>query len=56
MEFKNGDIYDGHWEDGNMNGIGCYLFFESKKLCLGLWKDGKPENVGWVQIQEKEEK
>lgn len=31
MKFSNYDIYKGDWEDGKMQGIGTYKFFNSKE-------------------------
>ena len=46
--FKDGDVYDGEWKNGDMHGKGIYYYI-SGEIYEGEWKNGK-----MVKWKEKE--
>ena len=44
MEYSNGDIYKGGWEDDHFNGYGEY-YWKSGAFNKGNWKNGKGHGI-----------
>lgn len=43
MTYKNGNIYEGTFENGKRNGYGKLITKRCQKI--GLWKDDKPDGI-----------
>jgi len=43
LQFLNGDVYEGEWENGKMNGIGTFTYADGKKFGEEF-RDGSPWN------------
>ena len=48
MMYGNGDIYDGHWRDGQPNGNGLYLHANGVLIHDGEFKDGLLHGKGKI--------
>lgn len=45
--YPNGDVYEGHWRRGLKEGLGTYIWADSKETkFLGIWKKGRMEGPG----------
>ena len=40
MKFKNGDVYEGSWENDKQNGIGI-MKYANGKIEVGHWENNK---------------
>lgn len=58
MTFANGDVYEGMWKDGNMEGIGTYRFYDLNKdkftsEYVGSFRNNKIDGEGKQTFPDK---
>ena len=46
MQFAEGNVYEGNWQDDEMEGIGTYTFASDGASWEGPWRDGQRGGVG----------
>lgn len=50
--WEDGQVYQGHWDSGNRNGHGRYIWGPDGHYYIGEWKDGMEHGQGEENFSE----
>ena len=53
--WKNGNIYEGNYEEGKKKGLGKFIFNSGNSFFEGIWSNGKPNGKGCLYLEKEKD-